>query len=80
MIYIDVLLEEATSLSVGYKLGNFMSNIIAYADDVVVLAPSITALLRILDTCYSSAKLLKLNFYTKLAQVEFYEIQRWDPG
>ena len=64
-IYIDVLLEEVTSLSVGCKLGHFMSNIIAYADDVVVLAPSITALQRILDTCSSTAKLLKLNFNTK---------------
>ena len=64
-ICIDVLLNEITSLQIGCRLGHFMSNIIAYADDVVVLAPSKIALQKILDVCNLSAKSLKLSFNTK---------------
>ena len=46
-------------------MGHFMSSIIAYADDVVVLAPSKVALQKILDVCNLSAKSLKLSFNTK---------------
>ena len=39
-----------------------MSNIIAYADDIVLLAPSSTALQRLIDACVDEACKLQLTF------------------
>ena len=46
-------------MNIGCKLGVQPSNIIAYADDIVLLAPSATALQMLLDSIYS--KLLNLD-------------------
>ena len=43
-MYIDYILERISSMKVGCRLGIMNSNIIAYADDIVLLAPSVTAL------------------------------------
>ena len=42
-----------------------MSNIIAYADDIVVLAPSLQGLQALLSICYEEAQLLCLNYNFK---------------
>ena len=43
-IYIDPLIEKIASSKYGCSLGMLKSNIIVYADDLVLLAPSATAL------------------------------------
>ena len=61
-IYIDDLINKVSSLSVGCRLGLLTSNIIAYADDIVVLAPSVIALQKILNVCYNETLNLCLKF------------------
>ena len=61
-IYIDGLIDRVVSSRIGCRLGYYMSNIIAYADDIVVLAPSVTALQYLIDLCFQESCGLKLNF------------------
>ena len=61
-IYINKLVEGVSNLSVGCTLGLFRSNIIAYADDLVVLSPSFTGLQLLLDRCFEFSTFLKLTF------------------
>ena len=49
-------------MKVGCKLGIFQSNIIAYADDIVLLAPSANSLKLLLDQAYQEASQLHLEF------------------
>ena len=51
-IYIDSFLERVSSMKIGCKLGLIRSNVIAYADDIVLLAPSAYALKLLFATAY----------------------------
>ena len=64
-IYIDSLLEKISGLKVGCRLGILSSNIIAYADDIVLLAPSVGSLLMLIDVANNEALLLELQFNSK---------------
>ena len=61
-IYIDGLLDRIVSSKIGCKLGIQMSNVIAYADDIVLLAPSRSGLQILIDIAYSESYKLELNF------------------
>ena len=61
-VYIDSLLNRISKMNVGCKLDIFNSNIIAYADDIVLLAPSANALRLLLKEISISASELKLSF------------------
>ena len=64
-IYINNVIKSVSQSKVGCKLGIFSSNIIAYADDLVVLAPSVSALQNLLNICYNETKNILLNFNTE---------------
>ena len=61
-IYIDSLLSTITNSKYGCKLGIYKANIVAYADDLVLLAPSSTSLQLFLNEALHEFKRLKLNF------------------
>ena len=48
-LYIDSVLSNISRMKIGCKLGFISSNIIAYADDVVLLAPSASGLQLLID-------------------------------
>ena len=50
-LYIDGLSFKLNRLGIGCYINNVCVNHICYADDIVVLAPSVLALQRILDIC-----------------------------
>ena len=56
------MINKVSTCNYGCRLGLFMSNIIAYADDLVVMAPSVTALQNILNICFREATNLSLTF------------------
>ena len=64
-IYLDSLIDTIASLKYGCKLGLHDSSIIAYADDIVLLAPSLTSLKFLIDTASTEARKLKLDFNDK---------------
>ena len=61
-VYIDSLLNRISKMNVGCKLGIFNGNIIAYADDIVLLAPSANALRLLLNEINTGASELELSF------------------
>ena len=61
-LYIDCVLEKLSSMRVGCRLGIMNSNVIAYADDIVLLAPSATCLQLLMNIANQLAFKLKLNF------------------
>ena len=61
-VYIDSLISNISKMKVGCRLGLISSNIIAYADDIVLLAPSIPSLNMLVNTAYTEASRLHLEF------------------
>ena len=61
-IYKDSLLSKISTLKFGCKLGITMSNIIAYADDIVLLAPSKYSLQMLINEAHIEATKLDLFF------------------
>ena len=61
-IYIDALIDCVSGMKVGCKLGIANSSIIAYADDIVLLAPPATILQLIIDKIVKEAERIDLNF------------------
>ena len=64
-IYIDALIDKISAMNVGCKLGIVSSNIIAYADDLVLLAPSAKALQMLINGALDEARSLDLEFNNK---------------
>ena len=60
-LYIDSLICQISDLNIGCKLGIMSSNIIVYADDIVILAPSLGALQYLLDIINVELLDLSLN-------------------
>ena len=56
-------------MNVGCKLGIFNGNIIAYADDIVLLAPSANALRLLLNEISSCASEIELSFNYEKSKV-----------
>ena len=51
--YIDDLCDFLSKLPVGYYCGKTVVNHLTYADDIVLLAPSVKGLQRLLDASYT---------------------------
>jgi Reverse transcriptase (RNA-dependent DNA polymerase) len=50
-VYFDVLLNELSATGIGCHIGLFFVGALAYADDLVLLAPSANAMRRMLQIC-----------------------------
>jgi hypothetical protein len=50
-VYFDVLLDELSATGIGCHIGLFFVGALAYADDLVLLAPSANAMRRMLQIC-----------------------------
>ena len=61
-LYIDDLLKELSQSSVGCYWGNIFVGVLAYADDVTLLAPSLSPLRKLLAMCEKSGCVLRLTF------------------
>ena len=61
-IYIDSLINSTTDLKLGCKLGIMNANIIVYADDIVLLAPSASSLQTMINHVNIEVNKLNLQF------------------
>ena len=65
-VYINHLIEQISNMNIGCKLGMTRSNIVAYADYLVLLAPFASALQVLIDATNEEASVLGLTFnYSK---------------
>ena len=61
-LYINPLLEKLQKCKIGCYMGNICANAFAYADDVVLLTPTCTALRRLITICEMFSYDYKLQF------------------
>ena len=54
-MYLDELLRRMSNSRLGYYIGNIFRGILAYADDAIILAPSVARLRGMLSICESFA-------------------------
>ena len=64
-IYIDSLIRNIESTYVGCRLGSLMANVLAYADDITLLAPSCTGLQMLINKAKEEAQKIDLVFNEK---------------
>ena len=64
-VYIDSLLSAVREMRIGCSIGSCAINIIAYADDIVLLAPGRSALQTLVTRCEQIALDLDIVFNTK---------------
>jgi len=64
-VYIDSLLDEIRSSKIGCHIAGSAMNIIAYADDIVLLSPSRRGLQTLVRKCELFAKLRDIKFNVK---------------
>ena len=70
-IYLDPMLNEIQSSNVGCHIGDTPANAFAYADDIVLIAPTIASLNKLVRICelYSTHFSLKFNSDKSFIQV-----------
>ena len=61
-VYVDDLLVAVHNVNAGCAIKGLLYNIIAFADDIVLFAPSVAGLRRLIDCCVSEAKELDIKF------------------
>ena len=61
-LYVNPLLRRLRDFKQGCYMGNICANAFAYADDVIILAPTCTALNNIIAICENYAKEYKVIF------------------
>ena len=61
-IYIDPLLSKLNKTKKGCYIGNICANAFAYADDIVLLSPSCSALRQLIKICEHFANEYVINF------------------
>ena len=60
-VYIDSILNKISKEKIGCQIGIQKSNIIAYADDIVIMAPSMTGLKYLIDVLDEEVNRIKLK-------------------
>jgi len=51
MFFINVLILQLKKLNIGYRVSGMFVGCLLYADDIILLSPSVTDLQEILNTC-----------------------------
>ena len=59
--YIRELLQSIRGMQIGCNIGGVFINVLAYADDLVLLAPSWNAMQQMLKVLYSEFSLLDMS-------------------
>ncbi|XP_059057457.1 uncharacterized protein LOC131851051 [Achroia grisella] len=68
-LYVNDLIDGLSSARIGCSIHGNMINSISYADDMVLLSPSISALRRLLKTCEEYAESHGLRYNVKKSEV-----------
>ena len=71
-IYLMPLFKNIQNSGIGCYMGNLPANIFGYADDIVILAPTIYALKQLILLCEQYSKLYNLKFNTEKSKLMSY--------
>ena len=79
-LYIDAVLSDISDLEIGCKLGFVQLNILAYADDIVIVADTKENLERIYLLFVDKIRALKLKINTTKSKCMVFETSRFGSG
>ena len=68
-IYVDVLLKRLADSGIGCYVGTNFAGAVSYADDLTLLAPSLSSAQHLLDVCESFAREYSVEFNSTKTQV-----------
>jgi exonuclease III len=68
-LYMDELIDGLSSTGIGCSIGGTMVNNISYADDMVLLCPSTSALVKLLRVCEEYAVIHGLRYNTSKSEL-----------
>ena len=71
-IYLDVLLEKLRKCGYGCHIGNSYMGSFAYADDIVLLSPTVASLQAQLDICEHFSNIYNIKFNTSKSKLLVY--------
>jgi len=71
-VYIDELLLALRQTNVGCFMGSWFVGALAYADDIVLMAPTVTAMRRMLAVCDEFAVKLDVRFNASKSKCMFF--------
>jgi retron-type reverse transcriptase len=74
-LYIDALIDELSSKRVGCGVGGVSINNISYADDMVLLGPSVKAIRELLKVCEAYAESHGLTYNVKKCEYMVFEVR-----
>nr|XP_053612331.1 uncharacterized protein LOC128676311 [Plodia interpunctella] len=74
-LYIDALIDELSSKRVGCSVGGVSINNISYADDMVLLGPSVKAIRELLKVCEAYAESHGLTYNVKKCEYMVFEVR-----
>jgi hypothetical protein len=79
-VYMDNLSVDLSNLQTGCNLNNVCLNHIIYADDLTLIAPSVTALHKLLNTCISYAANNNITFNSKKSVAMYIKPKGYEPN
>ncbi|XP_063387654.1 uncharacterized protein LOC134673586 [Cydia fagiglandana] len=79
-LYVNALIEELSNMHVGCHVDGVSVNNISYADDMVLLSPSLCALRQMLKTCESYAKKHGLIYNAGKSEYMVFRSHRMNPN
>ena len=68
-IYVDGMLQEISKKRLGCNIGDVNAGIIGYADDVILLAPTVESLNKMVSICVNYAEKYCIKFNPKKSQL-----------
>ena len=77
--YINDVLEHVSNMNVGCSINGYKTNILGYADDIVVLAPSATGIQMLLDALNEKLTELCLKFNRGKSSYLCFNLKRSQP-
>jgi hypothetical protein len=79
-LYVDQLIDELSNMHVGCRIDNVSVNNISYADDMVLLSPSVSGLRQLVKTCEAYAKQHGLKYNDKKSEFMVFKGSCKQPG
>ena len=78
-VYVDELLEKLKNKVIGCSIDHIFTGALGYADDIILICPSVTAMNEMLETCEEYAKDHNILFNGKKSKYLIFGDYKYNP-
>ena len=78
-VYVDELLEKLKNKGIGCSIDHIFTGALGYADDIILICPSVTAMNEMLETCEEYAKDHNILFNGKKSKYLIFGDYKYNP-